>query len=206
MVRTPLPTEETMLIETAAACDDQAFCALMERHRRPLRIVVSRYADNREDRADLESDVIACLLEDRKRALRAWRPIAPFAAYLTTIATRRCLRWLRSRQRLESHVGQLPRLPGESDADGFEHLAAIDAADPASHVQSRQVEDAVQRALNLLPAPDRLVLQLRFEQGMNGPAIARALGIRDGAARKRIFTALRRLAAALREQSPDLFD
>ncbi|NSW58126.1 MAG: sigma-70 family RNA polymerase sigma factor [Armatimonadetes bacterium] len=205
-MRTPLPSDEAELVETAAACDDRAFCALMDCHRRPLRIIVSRYADNREDRTDLEADVVATLLEDRKRALRAWRPIAPFAAYLTTIATRRCLRWLRARQRLDAQTVPLLYLPGEAKEDGFEHLAALDVQDLDELAQSRQIYEAVERALDTLPAPDRLVLQLRFEQGMNGPAIARALGIRDGAARKRIFTALRRLAAALRELSPDLFD
>jgi len=202
-----LPADEPSLVHLAAQCSDEAFCALTERFGRHLRLTVSRFAQNPEDRDDLQAEVVAKLLDNGKQALRVWRPIAPFIAYLTTIGVRHCLHWVERRRRLEGlQTLQLPFHGLADDADWPERLVAADPADqPPAALERSLVQEALHDALQELSADDRLVLALRFEQGLNGPTVARLLGISPGAARQRIFKALRRLERRLLARNPDLF-
>lgn len=189
---------ETRLVELAASCDDEAFCALCDSYRQHLRVLVARYAPTRADREDIYAEIVARLLADRKRALRNWKPIAPFAAYLTTIAIRHCLNWLEQRSRTPSTL----MLSAGADTDDLleDLIAAGEEHNPEQVLARRECRQQMHEALLELSAGDRLVLALRFEQGMSGPEIGRALGITPGAARQRIFKALRRLGRIVRER------
>ncbi len=205
MRRTKLPSDETALVQLAASCNNDAFCAVIKRFNTHIRYIVSKYAPNREDREDLQAEITAKLLHNSKRALRAWRPVAPFAAYLTTVSTRHCLQWCR-REKLTNQLS-LPALPGREtyEKDLLDELVPTEkSVDPAYAVQNAERLRAVLAAMEQLSSDDRLILALKYQEGMNGPAIARALHISHGAARKRIFTALRRLQKSLTSVSSEL--
>lgn len=190
---------EEELIRRAAHCgDDGAFCSLMELHRRHLGVIVARFASCQADREDLQSEVIERLLANDRRALKQWKPIASFRAYLTTIAVRHCITWL---QRRTPEVGP-SLLPGSHEGDNrldlVTDVAAADTKDvPDSVIDQIVTREILHDALMELSPPDRLVLALRFEEGMNGPTIARVLGISHNAVRQRVFKALRRLTEVL---------
>ncbi|GEM_PF-4699153 len=190
--------DEERLVRRAAQSDDEAFCTLRDRYRQHLRVLVARYAPTPADADDMYAEIIARLLADNKKALRQWRPIAPFSAYLTAIAVRHCMSWLeRNSRRPETVELHFP------DADAGERqllheLIEGDADErPDRQFAHREQREAMAFALTELSQSDRLVLALRFDQGMSGPEIGRALGISPGAARQRIFKALRRLQARL---------
>ncbi|MFP3904408.1 MAG: RNA polymerase sigma factor [Armatimonadota bacterium] len=201
-----IPDDEAALVKKAAACSAEAFDALMELFHTHLAIIVGKYAKRREDRADLQAEIVEKLLANDKRALRDWRPIAPFSAYLTTIATRHCLQWLERHKRLQEHtVRNLPG-PNRNEEDIFDHICDPDTtADPPDQLKKEERAKTVRTAFAELSNDDRLILALRFEEEMTGPGIARILGISQGAARKRIYDALRRLKDALLRLEPELF-
>jgi len=202
-----LPKDEVPLVRLAAECSQAAFTSLMDRFRRHLRLVVGRYADGRDDRDDLEADVVEKLLRDGKRPLRAWAPRAPFVAYLTTIASRHCIQWAERRNRLPA--ARRHALPPWDAPQGEDWLARAPAnpstSDPSSIVEEAVVQRVLTAALGELSAADRLALALRFEQGLDGPDMGRVLGISPNAARQRVFKALRRLERLLVARHPDLF-
>ncbi|MBD3293499.1 MAG: sigma-70 family RNA polymerase sigma factor [Armatimonadia bacterium] len=198
-----LPEDDTDLIRLAASCSEEAFCEVVHRFSRYITSVVSRYASRSVDREDLESEVIAKLLANSKRALRSWEPQASFGAYLATIASRHCMDWLRRR-------GGLPRarIPdGEtSGPDNLleEAICADDDADPGHFLESLERRHAIREAIDSLSHDDRLVLYLRFEQELSGVEISDLLGISHGAARQRLFRAARRLEDQIQEVCPEL--
>lgn len=167
---------------------------------------MARYAPTPADREDMYAEIIARLLADSKRALRNWTPIAPFASYLSTIAVRHCLNWLDRNSRRPITVALSA---GDSQVDERQMLQELLEDDeeerPHQVVARRQLREALQAALAELSDSDRLVLALRFDQGMTGPEIGRALGISSGAARQRIFKALRRLSAIIAERDEGQF-
>ena len=202
-----LPSDETSLVRMAAACSQEAFAALAERFHRLLRLIVMKYADVADDRDDLEADVVAKLLRNRKRALRVWRPRAPFGAYLLTIAARHCIQWAQRDGRLRFQ--RLGALPGQEEYAGDpleQMLPAPDSDDPALATEVSFQRQAVCEALARLSADDQLALALRFEEEMKSPAIGRFFHISPGAARQRVFKALRRLERVLAERSPEVFE
>ncbi|MGC9319128.1 MAG: RNA polymerase sigma factor [Armatimonadota bacterium] len=198
-----LPENEADLVRRAAERDDDAFCALRDRYARHLRMLIARYAPNPEDRRDLFSEIIARLLRDDRRALRAWEPRAPFAAYLTTIAVRHCIAWLGRRRGLQERIADLQ--PADEGGNPLEDaIPAGPESEPDAKVERLETRRILHHAAMQLSDSDRLVLAMRFADGLSGPAIARVLGITHGAARQRIYKALRRLADICEELEGEL--
>lgn len=194
------PEDDAKLVRKAAACSDRAVEELMARHRRLTDLTIRRYADTPEDRSDLRQDVMVVLLERGKKALKAWRPIASFAAYMATIASRRGLRFAKTAARLRSR--ETPALPSD-ERELFAEVAlqeiTDDAPDPLQHLEDSERRAAIASAIVGLSERDRLVIRLRFFEELDGPGLGRVLGISHGAARKAIFDAVRRLREALGE-------
>ena len=202
-----LPRNETDLINLAASCNDRAFCAIRERYRALLERIVRKFTAQPEQREDFEADIVARLLLNRKEHLRKWEPVAPFAAYLTTIATRYCQAQLSKNQRRgTTPLGMLRDGAPESTTDALERLIPADNSDqPDSTLDRAETDRLVRRAMETLSDRQRLVLAMRFKDGLDGRTMAATLGISHGAVRQRLMNALRKLEAALVEQAPDVF-
>ena len=202
-----LPRSEPALVRTAAQCSADAFTALLERHRQRLRMIARKYSATLEDREDLTQDVIAGLLNRRKKALCDWRPTAPFAAYLTTIASRRGIRFAQQQARLpERHRRALPDDPPEPwETESTENLPAPDAESPDRRIESAERATLVRQALRQLSERDQLVIRLRYFQDLDGLAIAKLLGVSHNAARRALFRAMRRLERLLDPHAEAVF-
>ena len=199
-----LPSAEPALVRLAASCDNDAFCALRDSYEGHLRRIVARHARERADREDLLADITAKLLHDRKRVLRLWRPIAPFAAYLTTVAVRHCLNWASRRSAHDDRTILASQFSEEPRPGLLERIIADEVGGQPEEIAARGEErEMLHTALMGLSDSDRLVLALRFGDGMSGAAVASTLGISQGAARQRVFKALRRLSTVVAEQGHD---
>ncbi len=202
-----LPRDETALVRLAASCHDGAFCALRDRYSDLLTRIAKKYSAQAVQREDFEAEIVARLLRDRKDLLRKWEPVAPFAAYLTTIATRYCQAQIaKDKRRATTPLGTLRDGVGESTTDALERLIPADDFDqPGSALDRAEAKRLVRFAIATLSDRQQLILAMRFKDGMDGPAMAATLGISHGAVRQRLLTALRKLEAALIEQTPDVF-
>lgn len=193
-----LPDSELALVKLAAQCSDPAFCALVERHRPLLRLTAKRFGETREDQEDLTQEVIARLLDRQKKALQDWRPIAPFAAYLTTIASRRGIRFAQERSRLPGRVAKsLPEARDPLEDGVIPETVAPPSDAPHHHLESAERAELVRRAVEQLSDRDQLLIRLRFFEDLDAVSISRVLGLSHGAARKAVFDALRRLERLL---------
>jgi RNA polymerase sigma-70 factor (ECF subfamily) len=128
-------------------------------------------------------------------ALAAWRgfgslrDVDRFEAWFGRILVNTCRdRLRRSRRR---HLVDLGRELAEP-----EHPVSPDEAQRAAD------RDAVARALDALPADERIAVVLRFHLDLTVPAIADRIGIPEGTVKSRLHHALRRLRSALDEVSP----
>src|SRR5574341_2199145 len=79
-----------------------------------------------------------------------------------------------------------------SDDDLFDRFAAMrpDGEDPAAALES---DAAVTALLERVPVADRAILRLALIHELDGESLARALGVRPGAARVRLHRAIARL-------------
>lgn len=167
--------------------DPDEFTALYRREAELVLLFLTRRTFDPEVALELTAETFAEAWRSR-RGLRGTSD-GERGAWLVTIA-RRCLaRWL-ERGRLERRA--LQRLSVQLPAFHEDDLAAIERR---AGLGARREE--LWRGLARLSAEQREALELRVVQERPYPAVARALGVSEPAARARVSRGLRALARAL---------
>ena len=197
------------VVAAARAGDEPAFAALVERHRRELRVYCYRMLGSFDESEDLVQETF----------LRAWKGIGGFEgrstvrAWLYRIATNACLDALdgRARRVLPQHlappsdpsVGLAPRtdIPWlQPFPDRLWEPVAPSGAEPDAVVVEREtIELAFLAAIQHLPPRQRAALLLRDVLGWRPGQIAALL---EGSVAS-VNSALQRARATLREHLPE---
>jgi RNA polymerase sigma factor (sigma-70 family) len=157
---------------------------------------------------DRYAAILEKLRDQEFRRLRAFHPggTARFSTWVTVTARRICLDEVRARYgRTRDSEGVVAnhdtRLVRRRLADHlFESLESAevggdDTRAPDAELMATERHDALMRALNALPPRDRLILTLRFEDGLTALEIARTVGLPTPF---HVFRHLTRSFAALR--------
>jgi RNA polymerase sigma-70 factor, ECF subfamily len=110
------------------------------------------------------------------------RPLAPWIARTTYHA---CLR------RLES-VGRRAGAPGD-DPEELEAVPDDRARTPEQSAQASQASALLARGVAELPAQDRALLDLRYQEGLSDAEVSEATGMAVGTVKTRLFRARARL-------------
>jgi RNA polymerase sigma-70 factor (ECF subfamily) len=163
--------DDDTLMLAARAGERDAFDALVRRHQR--RVV--GYAQKFFNHPALAHDIAQDVFVDVLRALPHYRPEGHFTAFLYRVTLNRCRMAARAR-RYEESLQRAVSVPAEDTPD-------------------RERERAVQAAMMQLTEKQREVLLLRFFAELSLQEIGRALGIRLGTVKSRLFGAV----AALRK-------
>jgi RNA polymerase sigma-70 factor (ECF subfamily) len=197
-------SETRLLVQQAAAGDEQAWRTLITRHRDRLRGMVALRMDRRlRGRID-PSDVIqeACLVAARELPAYATNPNMSFYLWL---------RWLTGQRLIDQHRRHLgAKARGVTRELSLYHGAFPEAttADLAAHLLGRlstpsktaiRIEEKIrlQEALNSLEPIDREILALRHFEELTNAEAAEALSLDKSAASKRYARALVRLKEVL---------
>lgn len=180
---------------------DAAWADFVNTHSRLL-LHTARSLDHDHDAAmDGYTYVLEALRADDYRRLRAYAGDGrgKFSTWLVVVARRLCLDFHRGRYGRARDVGaegretraarrRLVDLVGERvDPDA---LSRSDA-DPAAELHARERSSALETALGALPPGDRLLLALRFDDGLSAREIGGIMGFRTP------FHVYRRLNAVL---------
>jgi RNA polymerase sigma factor (sigma-70 family) len=204
-----LPPELSRLLHAVdRASREEAWTRFVRTHTRLL-LHVARSLNHDYDTA---MDAYAFILEQLRRddftRLSAYvaNSRCKFSTWLVVVSRRLCLdhlrqRYGRARDPAESAYHGEPRaarrrlmdLLGESiDPD---RIAQPSSADPESELEARDLNEALASALSALHARDRLLLKLRFEDGLSAREIAEVM---DLATPFHVYRRLNALLASLR--------
>lgn len=175
------------LLERARKGDMDAFLALFEESRSIIHAVAWRLVG-----PDEAEDVVM------ETYLRAWKSVPGFTGrssvrtWLCRIAHNCSVDWLRKRR----HVVQ------PLEAEDYEGGNGWQVADPrqllASEVMAgKELQAAIDAALDLVSPEHRAVLLLRFSDGLSYSEIAAATGVSIGTVMSRLFNGRRKLIKAL---------
>jgi RNA polymerase sigma factor (sigma-70 family) len=171
------------------AVREAAWAELVERHTRLLLAVARSFGGGHDEAMERYAYILERLAEGNHRRLRAYQADgrARFSTWLTVAARRLCLdfhrtRYGRSRPTRDPDEATALRRVRRSLADSLG--VAIDTdllpdaeADSAEAVTIRRERDArLHAAVSALPAPDRLLLALRFEEDLSASRIASLAG------------------------------
>ena len=143
---------------------------------------------------DHHADALDCYQET---FLAAWRfaerqPVADWASFLTSLATRRAMDRLRQRYRNRAHVIALVGLP--------EPIS--EAESPLRHAQAKELMDCVREGMAELPDKQAEVFWLSCVEGLSHQQISGRMEIPPGEVRVLLHRARRQLRAVLDRSPP----
>ncbi len=179
------------LVERAQKGDKRAFELLVLKYQRKLARLLSRMV---RDPAEIE-DITQESFIKAYRALPQFRGESAFYTWLYRIAVNTAKNYLVARGR------RAPTTTGFSseEAEGFEDAELLrDIATPDAELQTKQIANAVNKAVEALPEELRTAITLREIEGLSYEEIAQMMDCPIGTVRSRIFRAREAIAEKIR--------
>ncbi len=179
------------LVERVQRGDKAAFDLLVAKYQRKIFRLLSRLI---RDAAEVE-DVAQEAFIKAYRALPNFRGESAFYTWLYRIAINTAKNWLVSQGRRAPTSTEADIEDAETFDDG-EHLRDLNT--PDAMLLTRQVADAVNRAIERLPEDLKTAIVLRELEGLSYEEIAETMNCPIGTVRSRIFRARDAIAEELR--------
>lgn len=197
------------VVDSTTADDAELIAAVAREDARALEIIYERHSRGVYSMAlRLLSDGPAAEEVVQETFLKLWRHPSSYQPsrgrlfpWLLGVAHHHAVDLLRRRQLEQRHrVESMPNANGDGLADLLDHrgLASLDG-DPQSNAGAFEDQQAVERALAMLPPEQRIPLELAYYKGMTQLQIARLLGSPLGTIKTRMRLGLQQLRKA-----PDL--
>lgn len=190
---------DQQLVERAQRGDKQAFGLLVSKYQRKLVRLLSRLI---RDAAEVE-DVAQEAFIKAYRALPSFRGESAFYTWLYRIGINTAKNYLVSQGRRAPTTTEFDSEEAESFDDG-EQLR--DSNTPERMLQSKQIGETVNSAMDALPEELRTAIALREIEGLSYEDIAGMMDCPIGTVRSRIFRAREAIAEKLRpllDTAPD---
>ncbi len=172
---------ETELMLRVKAGDRAAFEEIFRLFQKPLANYLYRLTGNRARAEDLLQDAFLRLW----KAAPTYEPTAKVSTYVFRIAHNLFLNEAARRRE-----------------KALESMDAETTFDPAGDMNRREVQSAVQKAIEALPEGEREVLLLSEYNGFKYAEISEILGIPVGTVKSRMFSAVQRLKELLKGLEP----
>ena len=175
----PAPPSDEALVARVRSGDPEAFDALVVRHMERAFRLAHRLLGQREDAEDLVQEAFLLILE----RLDSYDPSRSFAPWFYRILVNRALNAQKARSVRRTEV-----IPESTSARN---------PSPASAAERSELREALRTALDALPEPQQMVVQLFEIDGFSGPEIADILDLPEGTVRWHLHQARRALREAL---------
>ena len=179
------------LVERAQKGDKRAFELLVMKYQRKLARLLSRMV---RDPAEIE-DIAQESFIKAYRALPQFRGESAFYTWLYRIAVNTAKNYLVARGRRAPTTTEF----NAEEAEGFEDAELLrDIATPEAELQTKQIANAVNKAVEALPEELRTAITLREIEGLSYEEIAQMMECPIGTVRSRIFRAREAIAEKIR--------
>ena len=185
------PATERELVLRAQAGESAAFGELVQRYMRRAYFAALGLVGSPEDARDLSQEAFVRAFRARQRI----NPDLPFYAWLYQILRRLCFNFVRDRRVRRNRLDEAWDWLTEEASQ----RSSVD--NPERAVQRAEARRRVQAAIERLNDRDREVLVLKEFEGLRYREIAALLEIPIGTVMSRLYTARRRLADVLEDDS-----
>lgn len=181
--------DERALVERAKGGVEEAFAALVHRHRDRAFAVAYRLVRQREDALDIAQEAFVRAYQ----SLAGFKGESRFSTWLHRIVVNLALDHLRRQPQREA---------GEyRDAQALEETArevVSPTPNPQQATEAREMRRLIQEGLGTLPAEQRTALVLREIEGLSYKEIAQTMRCSIGTVMSRLHYARRKMQAILR--------
>jgi RNA polymerase sigma-70 factor, ECF subfamily len=173
------------VVEACRRGDPRAFEELVRLTHRDVYSLALRLTGNVDDAADVAQETYMKVV----RSIGSFRGEAKLSTWLYRVTANAAITSLRR--------GASRRLEAPLEAEDWDRLPAPDAADPAVHLERRELRDRLDAALAALPAGYRAVVVMKDVYGLSLQEIGERLDVSEGAAKVRLFRARQKLREML---------
>ena len=180
-----LIADERYLLAKAQAHEPAAFTALIQGYALPVYRLAYRMLGNHEDAEDVQQETFIHAYHH----LAAFRGEAAFGTWLYAIAARQCLNWRRRRA----------CRPSTSAVDVERACSNRYWDDPEQQCLLDEEAERVQRVLAVMAPADRLLIILKYLEGLQHEEIARVLHCSVESSRTRLTRAKKLFRARYEE-------
>lgn len=181
-------SEDDILVRRCQDKDEQAFDALFYRHFNRVYALVCHYLGDPEEARDATQEVFVRVYAH----IGSFRGQSAFTTWLFRIAVNVCQEHRRKLARRGSRAAFVPLADAEN--------APSDAEEPLEAVLRNTTQAAVQAAIESLPEAHRIVITLRYFQGLSCKEIAAILECPVGTVNSRLHYAITKLKTLLAGQ------
>lgn len=158
--------------------DAGAFSEIVHRHQRSAWSIAYRFVGHAADAEDIAQEAFLKILSAAPR----YQPSAVFSTYLYRVVTRLCIDFYRKKRPVFTDT-----LPEMADP----------APDPAAALARKDRETTIRRALDALPARQRMAVILKYYEGLGYADIATAMDITRKAVERLLGRARKTLQSRL---------
>lgn len=178
MQRALKETGDEQLMQMAGKGDLNALGEIVRRHQRTAWSVAHRFVGDPAEAEDIVQEAFLRILTAAPR----YKPRAAFATYLYRVVTRLCIDNVQKKRPIFTDT-----LPEMVD----------DSADPAAMLARQERDALIRRALDVLPSRQRMVVILKYYEGLGYADIAAAMNITRKAVERLLSRARKTLQSSL---------
>lgn len=182
-------SDDRTLAAHALAGHQDAYAALMRRHRDAVWRLARGHVGDNDEALDITQDVFIAAFA----ALARYDGARPFRAWIARITLNKCRDWGRRRAVRRFFAFARP-------IDEAGDIADV-APDPEAALQSQRELARINAAIAALPAPLKDVLLLRTIEAMSQADTAATLGLSEKAVETRLYRARAKLSESLRDDA-----
>ena len=150
--------------------------------------LVYRYAYRLCGEAEAAKDLVQETFLNAYRGLDQFRSDAKISTWLYTIASRACFRMRRKRKGAPERELSLEEFVPASEGE-FRLQIPIDGLTPQQALENKQLREALEQAINMLPKKYRMPLVLRDMEGLSAAEAAAIMGLSERAVKSRLHRA-----------------
>ena len=198
---------ERLLTAAGESARDEAWRRFVDEYSRLVLYVARRHTPDYDASMDAYTFVLEKLREQEFRRLRGYAADGrgKFTTWLVVVSRRLCLDFHRHRYGRPAHPDDADderaarrRLVDLTSSNADDSLASQPGDDdPDSNLRRGELERALDLAMNELPATDRLLLKMRFHDGLSGAEIASLMNV---ASPFHVYRRLNHLLGTLRQR------
>ena len=185
------------LVARAQKGDREAFESLVQRYDRDVLRLALNILHSPEDARDVYQEAFLKVY----RNLHRFRLDSSFYTWLYRIVTNVCLDHMRRRRSRPEDQAPVSAsaLRGDLPERDFFDGQSDSSADPEQSLLGQEIGERITQALAVLSPRERLIFELKHNQGMRLRAIGDALGTTEETVKNSLFRATRKLRARLGE-------
>lgn len=165
--------------------DISSFEKLLQKHKESIINIIYQFIGERDEAEDLAVEVFLRVY----RAAKKYQAKAKFTTWLYKITTNLCLNEIRKKAKLQTISLSKPISAGEEKEEELIEKIADAAPSPQQILEKKERNALIRKAIDSLPAKQRMATILQIYEGLSYKEISRILGCSVKSVERRLYWA-----------------